>query len=56
MTFTTGIETWKQNWKEWVELRRIAGRKTDPQYTYSEDQIEYHYTKNKQVLQKLMSL
>ena len=52
----TGMETWKENWKDWVELRRVAGRNTDPQYTYSEEQIEYHYTKNKQVLQKLVSL
>jgi hypothetical protein len=44
-----GIETWKQNWREWVDMRKLSGRHHS-QYEYSEDQIEYHYSKNKQVL------
>lgn len=44
-----GIETWKHNWREWVEMRKLSGRH-HVEHQYSEDQIEYHYSKNKQVL------
>ena len=47
-----GIENWRCHWREWANLRKLGGRGVDEAYVYSEDQIEYHYTGNRDVLRR----
>jgi len=35
-----GFSAWQEHWREWVALRRIAARYTDPALAYSEEQIQ----------------
>ncbi|PNH09101.1 hypothetical protein TSOC_004304 [Tetrabaena socialis] len=41
-----GFNEWSKHWRGWVELRLTAGREV-PTAAYSDDQIEYHYTKSR---------
>ena len=50
-----GIENWRSHWRAWADLRKLGGRGVDPQYVYAEDQIEYHYTGNRDVLRRIVA-
>jgi hypothetical protein len=57
-TSNTKSEEIKERWHKFVELRDIASGFMDKEllekYRYSKDQIEYHYTNNIEVLNKLV--
>jgi hypothetical protein len=50
-----GLATWREHWREWAALRALGGRHTDPQHAYSADQLEYHYTRAREVLRRAVA-
>jgi len=45
-------QNWGRDWRQWLEVRQLAGSCVSPEHHYSEAQILYHYTKDKAVLLK----
>jgi hypothetical protein len=43
----------KLNWKRLLNVRDVLGTNYR-QFRYSDQQLEYHYTKNRQILESLM--
>lgn len=50
-----GLSNWQANWREWLALREMSGPQDTLQYKYEGDQLEYHYTKDRNILLRRIS-
>ncbi|KAJ1481502.1 hypothetical protein T484DRAFT_2722652 [Baffinella frigidus] len=49
----SGTEQTRASWRRWLALREVL--EVGKEHRYSEDQAEYHYTKNTEVLERAIA-
>ncbi|KAG2451854.1 hypothetical protein HYH02_003630 [Chlamydomonas schloesseri] len=47
-----GLQNWAAHWREWAALRQLASSLAEEDCRYDDEQVAYHYTKDRDTLRK----